>query len=179
LSGDEVSIIQAVNRTLDEAMAADDRVFIVGEDVGKRGGVFRATDGLLQKYGDGRVLDSPLAESSIVGVAIGAALDGLLPVAEIQFADFIHSAIDQLVSEAAKLHYRSNGDFNCPMVVRVPYGGGVHGALYHSQSLEALFAHIPGLKVVCPSTPADMKGLLSAAIADPDPVIVFEHKTTY
>jgi len=177
--GPEASIIQAVNRTLDEAMAADARVFILGEDVGRRGGVFRATDGLLDKYGENRVIDSPLAESSIIGVAIGAALDGLRPVAEIQFADFIHSAIDQLVSEAAKLHYRSNGDFPCPIVVRVPYGGGVHGALYHSQCLEALFAHIPGLKVVCPSTPADVKGLLTAALEDPDPVIFFEHKKTY
>ena len=177
--GPEASVIQAVNRTLDEAMAADERVFILGEDVGRRGGVFRATDGLLDKYGENRVIDSPLAESSIIGVAIGAALDGLRPVAEIQFADFIHSAIDQLVSEAAKLHYRSNGDFPCPIVVRVPYGGGVHGALYHSQCLEALFAHIPGLKVVCPSTPADVKGLLTAALEDPDPVIFFEHKKTY
>jgi 2-oxoisovalerate dehydrogenase E1 component len=177
--GPDVTIIQAVNRTLDEAMAADDRVMIIGEDVGKRGGVFRATEGLLVKYGEGRVFDSPLAESSIVGVAIGAAIDGLIPVVEIQFADFIHSAIDQIVSEAAKLHYRSNGDFSCPLVIRVPYGGGVHGALYHSQCLEATFAHIPGLKVVCPSTPADVKGLLTAALEDPDPVLFFEHKKTY
>jgi 2-oxoisovalerate dehydrogenase E1 component len=177
--GDEVNIIQAVNTTLDLAMQADDRVFVLGEDVGTRGGVFRATEGLLSKYGEARVFDTPLAESSIIGVAIGAALDGLRPIAEIQFADFIHSAVDQLVSEAAKLHYRSNGDFSCPLVVRVPYGGGVHGALYHSQCLEALFAHIPGLKVVCPTTPADVKGLLLSALDDPDPVIFFEHKRSY
>ena len=173
------TLIEGVRQALTEEMERDERVWVLGEDVGRKGGVFLATEGLYGKFGEGRVLDTPLAESCIVGVAIGSALNGLIPVAEIQFADFIHSAIDQLVSEAAKLHYRSNGDFACPIVVRVPYGGGVHGALYHSQSLESLFAHIPGLKVVCPSTPADVKGLLTAALEDPDPVIFFEHKRTY
>src|SRR5207237_6188952 len=126
-----------------------------------------------------RVLDMPLAESAIIGVAIGAALHGLLPIAEIQFADFIHPAFDQMVSEAARIHYRSNGDFSVPMVVRAPYGGGVHGALYHSQSVESLFAHVPGLKVVIPSTPADLKGLLLASLDDPDPVLFLEHKKMY
>jgi len=125
------------------------------------------------------VLDTPLAESGIVGTAIGMALNDLLPVAEIQFADFIHPAMDQIMNEAAKIRYRSNGDFGCPLVVRAPFGGGIHGALYHSQSVEALFAHIPGLKVVIPGTPYDAKGLLKAAIRDPDPVLFFEHKRMY
>src|SRR5439155_1135922 len=128
----------------------DERVMVLGEDVGPRGGVFRATDGLFDEFGEARVLDTPLAESGIVGVAIGLALAGLRPVAEIQFADFIHAAFDQLVSEAAKIHYRSNGDFEVPLVVRAPWGGGVHGALYHSQSIEAFYAHVAGLKVVAP-----------------------------
>ncbi len=172
------SVLEAIRDALREEMADDERVFILGEDV-EEGGVFRATDGLLEKFGAERVMDTPLAESSIIGVAIGASLNGLLPVAEIQFADFILPAVNQLISEAAKLRYRSAGDFTCPMTVRSPYGGGIRGGLYHSQCVEALFAHVPGLKIVCPSTPYDYKGLLKAAIRDPDPVLFFEHKKTY
>ncbi len=175
----EKNIVQTVHDTLWEEMTSDDRVVVLGEDVGARGGVFRATAGFLEEFGEIRVIDTPLAESGIVGVAIGMSLHGLLPVAEIQFADFIHPAFDQLVSEAARIRYRSNGAFNVPMVVRAPYGGGVHGALYHSQSIEAFYGHVPGLKVVVPSTPYDTKGLLRAAIADPDPVLFLEHKKTY
>jgi 2-oxoisovalerate dehydrogenase E1 component subunit beta len=173
------TLIEGVREALDEEMARDERVMVLGEDVGKKGGVFLATDGLWAKYGEARVLDTPLAESSIVGVAIGAALNGLVPVAEIQFADFIHPAFDQIVSEAARIRYRSNGDYGCPIVIRAPYGGGVHGGLYHSQSVEAFYAHVPGLKVVMPGTPEDAKGLLKSAIRDPDPVMFFEHKKTY
>jgi 2-oxoisovalerate dehydrogenase E1 component beta subunit len=175
----EKNVVQTIHDTLWEAMKADDRVVVLGEDVGARGGVFRATANFLEEFGELRVLDTPLAESLIAGVAIGMALHGLLPVAEIQFADFIHPAFDQLVSEAARIRYRSNGDFGVPMVVRAPYGGGVHGALYHSQSIEAFYGHVPGLKVVVPSTPYDVKGMLLAAINDPDPVIFLEHKKTY
>ncbi|HEX9313129.1 MAG TPA: alpha-ketoacid dehydrogenase subunit beta [Actinomycetota bacterium] len=175
----EKNIVQTIHDTLWEEMTSDDRVVVLGEDVGARGGVFRATAGFLEEFGEMRVIDTPLAESGIVGVAIGMSLHGLLPVAEIQFADFIHPAFDQLVSEAARIRYRSNGAFNVPMVVRAPYGGGVHGALYHSQSIEAFYGHVPGLKVVVPSTPYDTKGLLRAAIADPDPVLFLEHKKTY
>jgi 2-oxoisovalerate dehydrogenase E1 component beta subunit len=175
----EKNVIQTIHDTLWDAMKADDRVLILGEDVGARGGVFRATAGFLEEFGDQRVIDTPLAESSIVGCAIGMAMHGLLPVAEIQFADFIHPAFDQLVSEAARIRYRSAGDWSCPMVVRTPYGGGVHGALYHSQSIEAFYGHVPGLKVVVPSTPYDVKGMLLAAIDDPDPVLFLEHKKTY
>jgi 2-oxoisovalerate dehydrogenase E1 component beta subunit len=173
------TLIEGVREALAEEMERDDRVWVLGEDVGKKGGVFLATEGLLARFGEDRVLDTPLAESCIVGVAIGAALNGLVPVAEIQFADFIHPAFDQLVSEAARVRYRSNGDWSCPIVVRAPFGGGVHGGLYHSQSVEAFYAHVPGLKVVIPSTPADAKGLLKAAIRDPDPVMFFEHKKAY
>jgi 2-oxoisovalerate dehydrogenase E1 component beta subunit len=175
----EKNIIQTVHDTLWDEMKGDDRVVILGEDVGARGGVFRATAGFLEEFGDQRVIDTPLAESGIVGVAIGMALHGLLPVAEIQFADFIHPAFDQIVSEAARIRYRSNGDFGVPLVMRAPYGGGVHGALYHSQSIEAFYGHVPGLKVVVPSTPYDVKGMLRAAIKDPDPVLFLEHKKTY
>jgi 2-oxoisovalerate dehydrogenase E1 component beta subunit len=170
--------IEAIRDALDEEMGADPRVLVMGEDV-QEGGVFRATEGLLEKYGPGRVLDTPLAESSIVGVAIGAAFNGMRPVAEIQFADFIHPAMNQIISEAARIRYRSNGAFGCPIVVRAPFGGGIHGALHHSQSVEALFFHVPGLKIVVPSTPADAKGLLRAAIRDEDPVLYFEHKRAY
>ncbi len=173
------TLIEGVREALDEEMARDERVWVLGEDVGRKGGVFLATEGLQEKYGPSRVLDTPLAESCIVGVAIGSALNGMIPVAEIQFADFIHPAFDQIVSEAARIRYRSNGSFSCPIVVRAPFGGGVHGGLYHSQSVEAFYAHVPGLKVVIPSTPADAKGLLKAAIRDPDPVMFFEHKKTY
>jgi 2-oxoisovalerate dehydrogenase E1 component beta subunit len=141
--------------------------------------VFRATEGLQEKYGALRVIDAPLAESVIVGACVGAAFNGMRPVAEIQFADFIHPAFDQIVSEAARARYRSNGDWGVPMVIRAPYGGGIHGALYHSQSIEAFFCHVPGLKVVAPSTPYDAKGLLKASIDDPDPVLFLEHKRCY
>jgi 2-oxoisovalerate dehydrogenase E1 component len=177
--GTEKNVIETVRDTLQQLMAADDRVMVLGEDVGPRGGVFRATDGLHGQFGEARVLDTPLAESSIAGVAIGLALAGRRPIAEIQFADFIHSAFDQLVSEAARIHYRSNGDFSVPLVVRTPWGGGVHGALYHSQAIEAFYAHVPGLKVVAPSTPADVAGMLREAVDDPDPVLFLEHKKTY
>ena len=173
------TLIEGVREALTEEMERDDRVWVLGEDVGKKGGVFLATEGIYSRFGEARVLDTPLAESCIVGVAIGAALNGLIPVAEIQFADFIHPAFDQIVSEAARIRYRSNGDFSCPIVVRAPFGGGVHGGLYHSQSVEAFYAHVPGLKVVIPSTPEDAKGLLKAAIRDPDPVMFFEHKKAY
>jgi 2-oxoisovalerate dehydrogenase E1 component len=175
----ERNVVDTVRWTQQRLLAGDERVVILGEDVGPRGGVFRATDQLAEEYGAARVLDTPLAESSIIGIGIGLALAGLRPIAEIQFADFIHSGFDQLVSEAARIHYRSNGDFAVPLVVRAPWGGGVHGALYHSQSIEATYAHIPGLKVVVPSTPADVCGLLRAAIDDPDPVLFLEHKKTY
>ncbi len=173
------TLIEGVREALAEEMARDERVWVLGEDVGKKGGVFLATEGLYAEHGEARVLDTPLAESCIVGVAIGAALNGLIPVAEIQFADFIHPAFDQIVSEAARIRYRSNGDWSCPIVIRAPFGGGVHGGLYHSQSVEAFYAHVPGLKVVIPSTPEDAKGLLKAAIRDPDPVMFFEHKKAY
>ena len=175
----EKNVIQTIHDTLWDALKADDRVLVMGEDVGARGGVFRATAGFLEEFGEQRVLDTPLAESSIVGCAIGMAMHGLLPVAEIQFADFIHPAFDQLVSEAARIRYRSAGDWACPLVIRAPYGGGVHGALYHSQSIEAFYGHVPGLKVVVPSTPYDVKGMLLASINDPDPVLFLEHKKTY
>lgn len=172
------SNLEAVRDTIDQLMAEDECIIIMGEDV-EEGGVFRATEGLLKKYGPQRIIDSPLAESSIVGVSIGASLNGLRPIAEIQFADFILPAVNQIISEAAKFRYRSGGDWSCPLVIRAPYGGGIHGGLYHSQSMEQLFTHQPGLKVVAPCTPYDMKGLLRAAVLDPDPVIYFEHKRTY
>jgi len=171
--------LDAIHDALHEELARDDRTVVLGEDVGRKGGVFGVTEGLYEKFGEDRVLDTPLAESMIVGVSIGMAVNGLIPVPEIQFADFIHPAFDQILSEAARLRYRSNNDFGCPIAIRVPYGGGVHGALYHSQSVEAFYAHIPGLKVVVPYTPADAKGLLKAAIRDPDPVLYFEHKKMY
>ncbi|HAL17930.1 MAG TPA: alpha-ketoacid dehydrogenase subunit beta [Anaerolineaceae bacterium] len=175
----EITMIDAIRQAMDDELARDENVFIVGEDVGKRGGVFRATVGLFDKYGGERVIDSPLAELSIVGVGIGAALYGMRPICEIQFADFIYPAFNQIVSEAAKMCYRSNGEWTVPMVIRAPYGGGIGGGLYHSQSVEALFAHIPGLKVVIPSNPYDAKGLLKAAVRDPNPVIYLEPKKGY
>ncbi len=175
----EKNVVTSIHDTLHELMAADDRVVVLGEDVATRGGVFRVTQGFLDEFGERRVIDTPLAEGGIVGVAVGMALHGLLPVAEIEFADFIHPAFDQIVSEVARMRYRTNGDFGLPMVIRVPYGGGVHGALYHSQSIEALYGHIPGIKVVVPSTPHDVSGMLRAAIRDPDPVLFLEHKRTY
>jgi 2-oxoisovalerate dehydrogenase E1 component beta subunit len=173
------TILEAVHDTLWQAMEADSRVVILGEDVGAKGGVFRVTAGFLDKFGEQRVIDTPLAELAIAGIGIGMAANGLLPVCEMQFADFIHPAYDQIVSEAAKMRYRSNNAWSCPMVIRAPYGGGIHGALYHSQSVEALFAHVPGLKIVMPSTPYDTAGLLMSSIYDPDPVLFFEHKRTY
>jgi len=175
----QMNMIEAIRSALADAMAEDERVFVLGEDVAVKGGVFLATDGLLKRYGEDRVVDMPIAEAAIVGVAIGASLHGLRPVAEIQFADYIHPAIDQILNEAARFRYRSNGDWSCPIVVRAPFGAGVHGALYHSQSTEALFTSTPGLKVVVPATPYDAKGLLIASIRDPDPVIFFEHKQLY
>lgn len=175
----EITLIEGIRQAMDEELAHDDRVFIVGEDVGPRGGVFRATLGLYDKYGPDRVIDSPLAELSIVGIGIGAALYGARPICEIQFADFIHPAFNQIVNEAAKMCYRSNGEWTVPMVIRAPYGGGIGGGLYHSQSVEAFFTHVPGLKVVVPSTPYDAKGLLKSAVRDPNPVMFFEPKKGY
>lgn len=175
----EITLIEALRQAMDEELARDERVFIVGEDVGPRGGVFRATQGLYEKYGGGRVLDSPLAELSIAGVGVGAALYGMRPICEIQFADFIYPAFNQIVSEAAKMCYRSNGQWTVPMVIRAPYGGGIGGGLYHSQSVEAFFAHVPGLKVVIPSTPYDAKGLFKASVRDDNPVLFFEPKKGY
>ncbi|MGG1663917.1 alpha-ketoacid dehydrogenase subunit beta [Brevibacillus sp. NRS-1366] len=174
-----ISFIDAITMAMREEMRRDPGVFVLGEDVGVRGGVFRATVGLIEEFGEERVIDTPLAESAIVGVGIGAAAYGMRPIAEIQFADFIMPAVNQIVSEAAKMRYRSNNDWNCPITIRAPFGGGVHGALYHSQSVEAMFTNIPGLKVVAPSTPYDAKGLLKAAIRDEDPVLFFEHKRCY
>lgn len=173
----ETTVIEAIRSTLAEEMGSDDRVFLLGEDV-EAGGVFRATEGLARLF-PGRVIDSPLAESGIVGISIGAAHYGLRPIAEIQFADFIHSAFDQLCSEASRWCYRTSGDAFLPMVVRAPWGGGVHGGQHHSQSIEAYYAHMPGIKVVAPSFPADYRSLLKAAIADPNPVLFLEHKRTY
>ena len=175
----EITLLEAIRQGIDEMMATDRRVFIFGEDVGKRGGVFRVTEGLYDKYGALRVIDSPLAESVIAGACIGAAMDDMRPIGEIQFADFIYPAFNQIVSEAARIRYRSNGDWSVPMVIRAPYGGGIHGALYHSQSIEAFFCHVPGLKVVAPTTPYDAKGLLKSSIEDPDPVLFLEHKKCY
>ena len=174
-----ISYIEAITMAIREEMEKDEKVFVLGEDVGKKGGVFKTTTGLYEQFGEERVIDTPLAESAIVGVGVGAAMYGMKPIAEIQFADFILPAVNQIMSEAAKIRYRSNNDWNCPMVIRAPYGGGVHGALYHSQSMEAIFANQPGLKIVMPSTPYDVKGLLKAAIRDPDPVLFLEHKRAY
>lgn len=175
----EITLIEGLRQAMDEELERDERVFLVGEDIGPRGGVFRATQGLYEKYGGQRVVDSPLAECSLVGVGIGAALYGMRPICEIQFADFIHPAFNQIVNEAARMRYRSNGQWTVPMVIRAPYGGGIGGGLYHSQSVEAFFAHVPGLKVVIPSTPYDAKGLLKSAVRDPDPVMLFEPKKGY
>jgi 2-oxoisovalerate dehydrogenase E1 component beta subunit len=175
----EITMVQAVNDALREEMAADDDVVILGEDVGINGGVFRCTADLAEQFGEERVIDTPLSESGILGSAIGMALYGLKPVPEIQFSDFIWPAFDQITSEMAKMRYRSAGQFTCPMVVRTPYGGGIRGGLYHSQSPEAYFTQTPGLVVVVPSNPYDCKGLLKAAIRSPDPVIFLEPKRIY
>ena len=175
----EITLVQAVNRGLEEAMRQDPDVLLLGEDIGVNGGVFRATEGLFKQFGADRVIDTPLSETGIVGTAIGMALYGLKPVAEIQFLDFIYPAFDQIVSELAKFRYRSGGQYPCPVTIRAPYGGGIKGGLYHSQSTEAYFCHTAGLKVAIPSTPADAKGLLLTAIHDPDPVIFLEPKRIY
>src|SRR6476620_979892 len=174
-----ISYIDAITLAMKEEMERDDHVFVLGEDVGRKGGVFKATAGLYDQFGEYRALDTPLAESAIAGVGIGAAMYGMRPIAEMQFADFILPAVNQIISEAAKIRYRSNNDWTCPIVIRAPYGGGVHGALYHSQSVEAMFANQPGLKIVIPSTPYDAKGLLKAAIRSEDPILFFEHKRAY
>jgi len=175
----EMNIIQAVNDALRLEMRRDPRVVVLGEDVGRFGGVFRATSGLQEEFGPERCVDTPLAESGIVGTAIGMALYGLRPVPEIQFADFIYPAYDQIVSELAKLRYRSGCEYPAPVVIRTPVGGGIRGGHYHSQSPEALFIHVPGLKVVCPSNPIDAKGLLATCIRGEDPVIFMEPKRVY
>jgi 2-oxoisovalerate dehydrogenase E1 component beta subunit len=175
----EMNLVQAINDALRHEMRADERVVVLGEDVGKVGGVFRVTQGLYEEFGEDRVIDTPLAEGGIIGSAIGMALYGLRPVPEIQFADFIFPAFDQIVSEAAKYRWRSGGEYSVPMVIRTPVGGGIRGGLYHSQSPESLFIHTAGLKVVCPSNPYDAKGLLLAAIRDDDPVLFFEPKRVY
>lgn len=174
-----MNYIDAITLAMKEEMERDENVFVIGEDVGKKGGVFKATQGLYDQFGEDRVVDAPLAESAIAGVAIGAAMYGMRPIAEFQFADFIMPAVNQIISEASRIRYRSNNDWSCPIVFRAPFGGGVHGALYHSQSVEAIFANQPGLKIVIPSTPYDAKGLLKAAIRDEDPVMFFEHKRAY
>ncbi len=175
----EINIVQAVNLALAEEMERDDNVLVLGEDVGVDGGVFRATEGLLKKFGAERVIDTPLSESGIVGTSIGLAVYGLRPVAEIQFGGFIYSAFDQLISHAARIRNRSRGRFTCPMVVRTPYGWISRGLEHHEESMEALFVHTPGLKAIFPSTPYDAKGLLISAIRDPDPVIFFEPLRLY
>jgi len=171
--------IEALRETLAAEMRRDPTIVITGEDVGRRGGVFRATEGLYTEFGPSRVIDSPLSELSIIGVGIGLALNGIRPICEIQFADFIHPAFNQIVNEAAKMRYRSNATFTVPMLIRAPYGGGISGALYHSQSIEAFFCHVPGLYVLAPSTPYDTAGLLRTALRSPDPVLFLEHKKLY
>ena len=178
--GEEVNIVTAINQALHEVMAAHPEAVIYGEDVADpKGGAFKATKGITKAFGKDRCFNTPLAESLIIGIGVGMAAAGKMPIPEIQFADFIHPAFDQILSEVARIHYRSNGDWTCPMVIRAPYGGGIHGALYHSQSIEAFYAHIPGLKVVIPSTPADAKGLLVSSVEDPDPVLFLEPKKLY
>ncbi len=174
-----INIVQAVNQALKEEMRRDDRIVVLGEDVGRDGGVFRATEGLFDEFGADRVMDTPLAESGIIGTAIGMAIYGLNPVPEIQFLDFIYPAFDQIVTNLAKLRYRSGGQYSCHLVVRAPYGGGIKGGHYHSQSSEAYFTHTAGLKVVIPGTPYDTKGLLLSSLRDPDPVIFLEPKRIY
>ncbi len=175
----QMNMVQAINDALRFEMRRDDRVVVLGEDVGKVGGVFRVTAGLYDEFGDNRVIDTPLSEGGIVGTAVGMALYGMRPVPEIQFADFIFPAYDQIVSEIAKYRYRSGGEYSCPIVIRTPVGGGIRGGHYHSQSPESQFIHVAGLKVVCPATPEDAKGLLLASIRDPDPVLFFEPKRVY
>jgi len=174
-----MTLWEAVNDALKTEMRRDDRVVVLGEDVGVKGGVFGCTGGLWKEFGGDRVIDTPLAESGIIGAAIGMALYGLVPVPEIQFGDFIYPAFDQIVSEAAKMRYRSGGEYTCPMTIRTPIGGGIRGGHYHSQSPETYFTHTPGLKVVVPSSPSEAKGLLLSSIRDPDPVLFMEPKLIY
>jgi 2-oxoisovalerate dehydrogenase E1 component beta subunit len=173
------SLLQAIREGLAEEMRSDETVMVLGEDVGGGGGVFRVTEGLMEEFGPSRVMDTPLAESLIAGAAIGLSVNGMRPVAEMQFADFVHPAFDQIVTEAARFYYRSNGAWECPITVRIPYGVVPGGALYHSQSVEAFFCSVPGLKVVAPTFPSDAKGMLKSAIRDPNPVVFFEHKKSY
>jgi pyruvate dehydrogenase E1 component beta subunit len=175
----QMNMVEAINDALRHEMRRDPRVVILGEDVGKVGGVFRVTKDLYEEFGADRVIDTPLSEGGIIGTAIGMALTGMVPVPEIQFADFIFPAFDQIVSEVAKFRWRSGGEYPAKMVIRTPVGGGIRGGLYHSQSPEAYFIHTPGLKVVCPSNPIDAKGLLLSAIRDPDPVLFLEPKRVY
>ena len=173
------TVIEAVREAMYEEMARDPTVVVMGEDIGQRGGVFLATQGFIEEFGEERVIDTPLAEASILGVALGAAFRGLRPIAEVEFADFIWPAANQLIGEAARVYYGTNGAVQVPMVVRVPYGGGIRGGLYHSQNVESYFFHTPGLKVVAPATPYDAKGLLKASIRDNNPVVFVEHKKSY
>jgi pyruvate dehydrogenase E1 component beta subunit len=175
----KLTMVEAINLALRQEMARDPRVLLLGEDVGRNGGVFRVTQGLIDLFGEARVIDTPLAESGIVGVAVGMAVYGLRPIAEIQFEGFVYAAMEQLVSQASRIRTRSRGRYHCPLVVRLPYGGGIRAPEHHSDSNEAYFVHTPGLKVVAPSTPYEAKGLLTAAIRDPDPVIFMEPKKVY
>ncbi|HLA66448.1 MAG TPA: alpha-ketoacid dehydrogenase subunit beta [Acidimicrobiia bacterium] len=170
----EISMARALNEALDLALGADERVVLIGEDIGATGGVFRISDGLLERHGASRVIDTPVAESGIIGAAFGMAVAGLRPIAEIQFLGFSYPAFDQIVSHVGRIRNRSNHRFTAPLVIRIPYGGGIGAAEHHSESNEAIYAHTPGVKVVVPSSPADAKGLLLAAVADPDPVIILE-----
>lgn len=175
----KLTMVEAINAALKQEMQNDPRVLVLGEDVGKNGGVFRVTQGLFEAFGESRVMDTPLSESAIVGAAIGMAVYGLRPVAEIQFEGFVYAALEQLVNHAARIRTRSRGRYHCPLVVRIPYGGGIRAPEHHSDSNEAYFVHTPGIKVVVPSTPYEAKGLLIAAIRDPDPVIFMEPKKVY
>lgn len=175
----KMEYIDAIRLAMKEEMERDDEVFVLGEDVGVKGGVFTTTKGLYEQFGEYRALDTPLAESAIAGVAIGAAMVGMKPIAEMQYSDFMYPATNQIISEAAKIRYRSNNDWSCPVVIRAPIGGGIFGGLYHSQCAESVFFGTPGLKIVAPYTPYDAKGLLKAAVRDPDPVLFFENKKCY
>ena len=173
------SVIEAVREAITEEMRRDTKVFVIGEDVGVRGGVFLATQGLMEEFGSERIIDAPLAEASIMGIALGAAFRGMRPIPEVQFSDFVWPSVNQLIGEAARTCYGTNGAVQVPMVIRMPYGGGIRGGLFHSQNVETHFFHTPGLKVVAPSTPYDAKGLLKSAIRDNNPVVFLEHKKTY
>jgi len=174
-----LNVVEAIDQALGQEMERDETVIVLGEDVGKDGGVFRATDGLVERFGEDRVIDTPLAESGIVGFAIGMAIGGFRPVAEIQFSGFVYPAYDQIISHAARMRTRSRGQRTVPLVVRMPYGGGIRALEHHSESMEAAFAHIPGLKVVIPADPYEAKGLITSAIRDPDPVVFFEPARVY